>query len=87
MWSEAKVAAALKHSKELLTDDGFIFIADRVKADPESPNGLNWGKKWNEDWIYSGVVIDPSEGGMPQDIFRWRTPRCTELKFLRHRRN
>jgi hypothetical protein len=87
MWSQTEVAAALEHSKELLTDDGFIFIADRVKADPESPNGLNWSKTWNQEWVYSGVVIDPSKGGVPRDIIRWRTPRCRELMFLRHSRS
>jgi hypothetical protein len=87
MFSAAEMSDAIAHASELLEPDGFIFIADRVKTDPSYPNGLNFGKKWNEEWVYSGTVIDPSEGGEPHTIFRWRTPRCTELMFTISKRN
>jgi hypothetical protein len=87
MFSDSEMRAALMHAKELLEPDGFIFMADRVRPDHNSPNGLNWSKKWNEDFIYGGVVIDPSEGGEPYDIFRWRTPRCEELMFTVRKRD
>jgi hypothetical protein len=87
MFSDSEMTAALMHAKDLLEPDGFIFIADRVRPDPNSPNGLNWGKRWNEEFIYGGVVIDPSEGGRPHDVFRWRTPRCEELMFVAHPRH
>lgn len=84
MFSDEEVATALQHSKDLLLPGGIIFISDRVKADPKSPNGLRFGGQWNQEWIYTGVVIDPQDGGIPQEHFRWRTPRCQDLVFLRH---
>jgi hypothetical protein len=87
MFSVPELSAALTHSYELLEPDGFIFLADRVNADPNYPNGLNFGKHWNKEWVYSGTVIDPSEGGEPHTIFRWRTPRCRELMFTVSKRD
>jgi hypothetical protein len=85
MFSETEMMAAIEHATELLEDGGVITIVDRVKADPtNNKTGLCFANGWNEDWVYGVTIIDPSEGGVPYDFLRWRTPRCNELMFVKH---
>lgn len=61
-------------------ENGLVVYQDFARVSPETPTDLEFFDHWDE-YTFRTIVEDMRNPGVLQEIFLWRTGRCTEVQL------